>query len=89
MTVVILTFKDSPMQTWEFVLPGESTLYRVSRMGDYAIVTIGARELFNSGTPSLRKTLMAYLRRRFQEFRIVDFSEVNIQQVYGDMKISS
>jgi len=88
MIEVILTFKDSLMQMWEFVLPGDENLYRVSRTGDYAIVTAGSNELFNAGTPNLRKTLVAYLRRRFRDFQIVDFSEENLRVVCKDMNIS-
>ena len=88
MIEVILTFKDSLMKMWEFVLPGDENLYRVSRTGDYAIVTIGSNELFNAGTPNLRKTLVAYLRRCFQDFQIMDFSEENVQAVCRDMGIS-
>jgi len=73
---------------WEFALPGESNLYRVSRVGDYAVVTTGSNELFTAGTPNLRKTLVAYLRRRFRDFQIMDFSEENIQAVCEDMGIS-
>ena len=82
--IVTITFKDFLMKMWEFVLSGDENLYRVSRIGDCAIVTAGSNELFNAGTPNLRKTLVAYLRRRFRDFRIMDFSEENIQAVYGD-----
>ena len=86
--IATITFKDSGMKMLEFVLPGESNLYRVSCMGDYAIVTTGNNEVFNASSPSLQKTLVAYLRRRFRDFQIMDFSKENIRAVYGDVKVS-
>ena len=88
MTIATITFKDSSMKLLEFVLPGESNLYRISCMGNCAIVTTSNRELFNAGTSSLSKTLVAYLRRRFRDFQIMDFSEENIKAVRGDVKVS-
>ena len=88
MIEVIVTFKDSLMKMWEFVLPRDENLYRVSCIGDCAIVTAGSNELFNAGTPNLRKTLLAYLRRRFRDFQIMDFSEENIEAVCEDINIS-
>lgn len=76
-TIIALTH-DDPSLWLEFMMQqvGENQPYRVICLGGgVASVFCGDMEVFTGNTSDVHRTMKTYLRRRFQDFEILNVSQ--------------